>query len=381
MNHQRTVCFCNSNPAWGGGEKWHLAAALGLARRGCKVFVMAGKNSPLLERAREYPELATCPARFSNLSFLNPLLVNACATFFMQNGISRVVLGTPSDLKAAGLAARKARVPGIYYRRGLAVPVRNTFLNRIAYGNFLTGLIVNSRETGRLVFANNEAMMDKARVHVMPNGLDPESFDAALAAASPAFRRAEDAVVIGSAGRLTAQKGQHFLLHMSRALLDAGTRHRLVLAGEGERRRELETLTRSLGLEETVLFTGFLADMAPFWRSIDLFVLPSLWEGFGYVLAEAQLAEKPVIAFDVNSMPEVVHSGETGLLLPPPAGDEAAASVGKRLAEAVLALRDDPALAARLAAAGREFCRKTYDQERLMDQLHGLLWPEDTHVS
>ena len=381
MIHERSVCFCNSNPAWGGGEKWHLGAALGLAKRGCQVFVMTGKDTPLFERVQQYPQLISCPVRFSNLSFLNPLLVNTCAAFFRKKCISRVVLGTPSDLKGAGLAARKARIPGIYYRRGLAVPVKDNFLNRLVYGNFLTGLIVNSQETARLAFVNNSTLMDRNKVHIMPNGIDLVSFDTELAAAFPSFRHEEDVFVIGSAGRLTDQKGQHFLLHMSRNLLDAGVHHRLLLAGEGERRKELEELAHTLDLRDTILFAGFLADMSPFWQSIDTFVLPSLWEGFGYVLAEAQLAEKPVLAFDVNSMPEVVCSGETGLLLPPPSKNETDASVGARLAAAVRSLLDDPALAARLAANGRERCRKTYDQERLMDQLHALLWPEDAHVA
>lgn len=377
----RSVCFCNSNRAWGGGEKWHLDTALGLARRGCRVFVMAGKGTPLFERAGEYPELSLCPVRFSNLSFLNLLLVNACAAYFKQNGISRVVLGLPSDLKAAGLAARRARVPGIWYRRGIALPVKNTVLNRVAYGNFLTGLIVNSRETARLVFAENDALMDKRRVHILPNGLDCQAFDASYGAASPSFRREGDTLVIGSAGRLTEQKGQHFLLYMSRALLDAGIRHRLVIAGDGERREELGLLADNLNLGDTVLFTGFLDDMAPFWRSIDMFVLPSLWEGFGYVLAEASLAEKPVVAFDGNSMPEVVRSGETGLLLPMPGVGEEGAAVGARLAEAIRSLADDSGYAARLASAGREFCRNTFDQERCLDTVHSLLWPEDAHGS
>lgn len=377
----RSVCFCNSNRAWGGGEKWHLDAALGMARRGCHVFVMAGKDTPLYARAREHAELTVCPVRFSNLSFLNPLLVNACGAYFKQNGISRVVLGLPADLKAAGLAARRAGVSGIYYRRGIALPVRNTFLNRIAYGNFLTGLIANSRETARLVFAENDAMMDKRKVHVMPNGLDIDAFDAAFAAASPVFRREGDTLVIGNAGRLTEQKGQHFLLHMSRALLDAGIAHRLVLAGEGERKDALVRLAGELGLGDTVLFTGFLSDMAPFWRSIDMFALSSLWEGFGYVLAESQLAGKPAIAFDGNSMPEVIRSGETGVLLPLPGADETPQAVGARLAAAVRSLADDPALAARLAANGRKHCRETYDQEKCMDALHALLWPEDAPAS
>lgn len=376
---EKTVCFCNSNRAWGGGEKWHLDAALGLAGRGCRVFVMAGKDTPLYLRAREHPELELCPARFSNLSFLNPLLVNACAAYFRQKGISRVVLGLPADLKAAGLAARRAGVPGIYYRRGSALPVKNSFLNRILYNNFLTGLIVNSRETARLVFAENDTLMDKRKVHVLPNGLNATGFDGELAAASPAFRHEGDTLVIGNAGRLTEQKGQHFLLHMSRALLDAGIRHRLVLAGDGERREELVRLAAELNLGDTVTFAGFLENMAPFWRSIDMFVLSSLWEGFGYVLAEAGLAEKPVIAFDGNSMPEVVRPGETGLLLPLPEKGEAPVAVGKRLAEAVRSLAGDSALAARFAANGRQYCRTTYDQERCMDTLHALLWPEDTH--
>lgn len=375
----RSVCFCNSNPAWGGGEHWHLGAALAMAKRGCRVFLTAGKDSPLFERARAHPEITVCSCRFSNLAFLNLPLVRACGAYFKQNGISRVITGTPSDMKAAGLAARRAGVPGIYYRRGLAVPVRNSFLNRIAYNNFLTGLIVNSRETERLVFANNPTLMDRSRVHVMYNGIDLAAFDAACAAAAPSFRREGDALVIGSAGRLTAQKGQHFLLHMSRALLDAGVRHRLVLAGEGELRNELHRLASELGLGDTVEFAGFLSDMGPFWRSIDCFVLPSLWEGFGYALAEAQLARKPVVAFDANSMPEVVRSGETGLLLPLPGAEETPAAVGARLAETVRSLVAQPDYAARLADNGRVFCREAFDQEKRMDDLYALLWSEDAH--
>ncbi|MCC8194048.1 MAG: glycosyltransferase, partial [Deltaproteobacteria bacterium] len=382
MNREpdRSVCFCNSNPAWGGGEKWHLDAALGMAARGCRVFVMTGKDTPLFKRAEQYPQLRLCPVRFGNLSFLNPLLVNACAAYFKQNMVSRVVLGLPADLKAAGLAARKAGVQGIYYRRGIAVPVKNSFLNRIMYGNFLTGLIVNSRATADLVFAGNDSLMDKSKVHVMPNGIDLGAFDAAYAAASPVFRPDGDTLVIGNAGRLTEQKAQHFLLHMSRALLDAGVRHRLVLAGDGERKDALLRLAAELNLGEAVFFAGFQADMAAFWRSIDLFVLSSLWEGFGYVLAEAQLASKPVIAFNANSMPEVVTDGDTGLLLPLPAAGEAPPAVGARLADAVRALAEDPERAARLAARGREHCRQTYDLEKRMDDLHALLWPEAAHA-
>lgn len=370
------VCFCNSNRAWGGGEKWHLEAALGMARRGARAFLMAGKGTPLLERAKAHSELTVHARRFSGCDFLNPLTVASCAAFFRKNGINRVVLGLPADVKAAGLAAKLAGVSDIIYRRGSALPVSNTALNRFLYGTVLTRLIVNSRETERQVFAANQALMARENVTLLPNGIDVAAFDAAFAAAAPLPRLAGQGPVIGNAGRLTAQKGQHYLLYMSRSLLDDGIRHTLALAGEGEREGELKQLARSLGLGDTVAFLGFLPDMAPFWRGIDIFALSSLWEGFGYVLAEAMLAEKPVLAFNANSMPEVVADGKTGLLIAPPEPGEPPETTGRRLAASVRSLIGNKETAARLAKNGREYCRQTYDQERCMDSLYALLWPK-----
>lgn len=375
MNH-RTVCFCNSNRAWGGGEKWHLEAALGLAGLGCRVFMMAGKDTPLFERASSCPELTVIPRRFSGLDFLNPLVMDKCISFFKKEGISRVILGLPADMKVAGVAAKKAGVPGIYYRRGSALPVKNSWFNRYLYGTVLTGLIVNSKETGRLVLASGDLIAEE-NVHILYNGIDVDAFDAALTAASPMPVRHGNLPVIGSAGRLTAQKGQQYLLYMSRALLDAGVGHTLVIAGDGEREEELKLLASSLSLNGTALFAGFLTDMAPFWRGIDYFVLSSLWEGFGYALAEASLAEKPVVAFDGNSMPEVVQKGETGVLIPMPSVEESPETVGKRLAKTVQDLMGQKEYAAHLAGRGRAFCRETFNQETSLAKLHTLLWPEN----
>lgn len=372
----RTVCFCNSNRAWGGGEKWHLEAALAMAKRGCKVFVMAGEGTPLLERARRHPELTTRARRFSGLDFCNPLAVRACASFFRENGVNRVILGLPADMKAAGIAAKLAGVPGVYYRRGSAIPVRNSVFNRYLYGGVLTGVIVNSRETARLLLAENASLVGREKIHVLYNGLDVAAFDAALSAAGPLLTDCGKELVLGNAGRLTSQKGQQFLLHMSKALRERGVSHRLVIAGEGERRQELEKLAADLGVADLAIFAGFLDDMAPFWRGIDIFVLSSLWEGFGYVLAEAQLAQKPVVAFDGNSTPEVVRADETGLLIAPPAEGEDAPGIGRRLADAVQQLTEHPERAAAFARAGRKFCMNTFDQNRCMDSLHKLLWPE-----
>lgn len=377
-------CFCNSNRTWGGGEKWHLEAALATAARGAKVYLVAGRDTPLFLRAKEHPQLTAIAARFSGLDFLNPFILRHWANFFKNAGVNRLILGLPADLKAAGLAAHFANVPGIYYRRGSALPVRNSALNRFLYRRVLTGLIVNSRETARLVFAANPDLIPKNRLHILTNGIDLPVFDQVLQKAAPIFRRPGDdpaLPLIGNAGRLTAQKGQQFLLHMSRHLHANGYPHRLILAGDGEKAAELAELAKRLGVADSVHFAGFQADMAPFWRSIDIFVLSSLWEGFGYVLAEAMLAEKPVMAFDCNSMPELVHPDRTGVLLPPPSAGESDDAVGKRMADSLLRLAQDPERMRRLAQGGREFCRDTCDQAKVMDKLFTLLWPKDDACS
>ena len=371
-------CFSNSNRAWGGGEKWHLEAALAMAARGASVYLVAGEGTPLYERAQSHARIYTVAGRFSGLDFLNPFTIRRWAHRYHEWGVSSLVLGLPADLKAGGLAARQAGVPRVFYRRGSALPVRDSLLNRYLYGRVISGLIANSRETARLCRAANPALIAPERVHIIYNGLDVAAFDRALAPAAPAFRDpadGADCLYIGNAGRLTTQKGQHFLLHMSRALRDAGCNHRLILAGEGEKAAELAALAQTLECGDTVRFVGFQADMAPFWRSIDCFVLSSLWEGFGYVLAEAMLAEKPVVAFDCNSMPELVESGKTGILLPAPGTDEDPTAVGRRLADAVLAFSRDRDKALSLARAGRDFCRGAFDQERAMDALFALLHP------
>ena len=352
-----------------------------MAAKGAKVYLVAGQGTPLFLRAKEHPQLTVIAGRFSGLDFLNPFVVRRWTNFFKSSGVNRVILGLPADLKTAGLAAHFAKVPGIYYRRGSALPVRNSALNRFLYGRVLTGLIVNSRETARLVFAANPGLIPQERLHIMPNGIDIPSFDQALRNAAPAFRMPADPPalpLIGNAGRLTAQKGQQFLLHMSHHLKAKGYAHRLVLAGDGERAAELVALAEQLGVADTVLFAGFQADMAPFWRSIDIFVLSSLWEGFGYVLAEAMLAEKPVVAFDCNSMPELVQPDKTGILLPPPSAGEPEDAVGKRMADALLPLALGPERMRHLGQGGRAFCRDFCDQSAVMSRLFVLLWPKDT---
>ena len=408
----KTICFCNSNIAWGGGEKWHLDAALALAARGWRVLLICHPQGALCARVpKDAPGLEIVPIALGRLSFLNPLKRKRLTALFRAVEPRAVILNLPADLKAAGMAARAAGVPQVIFRRGLAKPVADSTLNRHLYKDVMTRLIVNSEATLKMVLANNSTLIPRDRITVLSNGIDAQAFDQALAeCAAHVAPQAADAevmatlralaaarlaggkrpLVLGNAGRLNVQKGQHLLLDLGKRLSDAGVDFRLVIAGEGEREGELKFMAREQGLEDKVLFTGFIPDLSCFWQAIDIFVLTSLWEGFGYVLLEAMLAEKPIVAFRVSNIPELITDDVNGYLFPLPEGeqrlepalapglepDESDAEKGAAMtamAATVQTLALDAALRQRLGSAGRAFALEGFSQDACMDRVEAIL--------
>ena len=151
---------------------------------------------------------------------------------------------------------------------------------------------------------------------------------------------------LGAISRLHRAKGLVHLLRALRLLRDAlPEAPLLVLAGDGPERANLEQEADRLGLRESVRFLGVRRDIPDLLRSLDVLVIPSLWEGIPATLLEAMAAGVPTVASNVGGIPEVVTHGRTGLLVPP--GDPAA------LSEAVLRLMQDDGLARRIASDAR----------------------------
>jgi glycosyltransferase involved in cell wall biosynthesis len=182
-------------------------------------------------------------------------------------------------------------------------------------------------------------------------GIDPAPF---FPDALPPSRRAEgdplgtnNRPTIGMVARLAPQKGHRVLFDALPAIQMAvpDVHARLIGHEELSTVAELQAAADARGVGHLVTFEGFRADVARVMADLDVFVLPSLWEGFGLVLVEAMAAGRPVVASAVGPIPEIVVDGVTGLLVPP--GDPAA------LAEAVTRLLRDPELAAAFGRAGR----------------------------
>lgn len=156
----------------------------------------------------------------------------------------------------------------------------------------------------------------------------------------------EDTPLLVACGSLTRQKGYPYLLDAFKKVRGR-IGAELWILGEGDRRNEIETQIRELGLEEAVTLLGFRENPFKFMAAADVFVLPSLWEGFGIVLVEAMACGTPVVATDCPHGPgEIITHEETGLLVPP-ANDDA-------LSETLLRLLGNKNLREQLAGNGQE---------------------------
>ncbi|MEM2057654.1 MAG: glycosyltransferase family 1 protein [Thermoproteota archaeon] len=140
------------------------------------------------------------------------------------------------------------------------------------------------------------------RVRVVHNGIDLAPFKS-LPNDKKALRvkvgLPEEGLLIGHIGRFDTPKNHRFLIEVFEVLAARLPDARLILVGDGPLRPEIQRLVTSKGLQDRVLFLGIRADVPEIMRSLDLFLFPSLYEGFGLVLIEAQASGLPCVISDV----------------------------------------------------------------------------------
>ena len=200
-----------------------------------------------------------------------------------------------------------------------------------------------------------------ARVETIHYGLTAgESLDkvACQAALRAELGLPEDSLLVGTACRLTEQKGLVYGLDAFARIAPQFPTVHLAMTGDGPLRAELEARAAQPDLAGRVHFLGWRTEMAPIYAALDVFLMPSLWEGFGLVLLEAMAQGVPVVGSAVSAIPEVVIDGETGLLVPP--RDPVA------LAEALAVLLADPARRAAMGAAGRARLEAEFSPARMV---------------
>lgn len=355
-----TIGFFNSIKSWGGGEKWYYDAALWFSLKGYKVVFFTSPKSMLQQKlAASNSVIKIIPFKVGNLSFINVFKVGKLATIFKEEAIDVLVINSSEDLKLAGHSAKIAGVSKIIYRRGSAIPVKNTRLNRYIFSNYITDILANSNATKQTILQNNPSLFNKDKIKVIYNPIDVNAF--ANQQANIIYKKKINAIVIANVARLAPQKNQQFLIELSAALQAQQIDHTILIAGDGKLEQELKQSAKKLHVEANIIFTGFVQQSKDVIMACDVFILPSLWEGFGYVLAEASLCKKPVIAFNVSSNAELIADNKTGFLID--------VNDVNTCVQKILWLRDNEALAESFGEEGRRYIIENFSSEKIMQQL------------
>lgn len=152
-------------------------------------------------------------------------------------------------------------------------------------------------------------------------------------------------MIVGNVASFTPSKGLHFFLQAARKIKDQFPAVRFVIAGDGELRPQIEQMISQLRLEGSVQLLGWRSDIPELLNAFDIFLLTSLWEGLPRVLVEAALTGLPIVASNVDGVPEVTQEGRNGFLVAP--GDTDA------MAHRVMCLLRDHCLREQMGQNGR----------------------------
>ena len=205
-----------------------------------------------------------------------------------------------------------------------------------------------------------------SRSSVIYNGIDRAEFQPAVdrEAARIALGILGNGPVIGSVGSFCREKGHSHLMRAFARLRSKVPDACLLLVGSGPDAALLATLACECGCADAIHFVGEHAEVAKCMQAMDVFVLPSLTEGFGLALAEAMACGVPVVASAVGGVPELVADGVSGLLVPP--GDPAA------LAAAIGRVLESPELAKELSTRALRDISDNFSVGRMTRQVSEL---------
>jgi glycosyltransferase involved in cell wall biosynthesis len=263
-------------------------------------------------------------------------------------------------------------LPQQLFNTSLRSRLRNRLVSRL-----MGAIVTVSWNLGRRFFRYNG--IDESRLRVVPYGVDIRRFASVTPEQIAAFRARhqipENAVVIGSVGRLVEQKDYPTQL---RAFALAARRNPFVfmlIVGDGPLRQSMEAQAAELGIADRVRFTGHCEEVPVAMRALEIFVLASKFEPFGVALLEAKAAGTAIVSTRVNEVAEILNEGSpetvTGCMVPPE-NPQAMADAFVQLAEDGAGRRALGERAARDAGVRHSLDAAIAAYQRLYDQARGV---------
>lgn len=347
------ILFLNSSRRWGGTESWLALAARSL--HGHAEAHLACRDAELW-RDRFAPSLRL-PFRFE----ADPATLLGLVRFVRSHGIDVLV---PTKRKDYALAGQVARLTGVanVLRLGIVRNLADRPHNRLVYRAWADGIVVNAERIRTALAA--AGFVRPERVRVIYNGVD----------AGALTERARDyepdlppfPFTVCTLGELSPRKDASTLLEgFARFRRETAAEAGLLLIGEGPDREPLRARAAALGLADSVMLPGFLANPHPYLRRSDVFVMTSRNEGIANALLEAMALGTIVVTTAAGGAAELIEDGVNGILVPDDSPDAVAGALAR--------LFTRPEERARIAAAGLRTVLTRCSPDRMARELHAFL--------
>ena len=273
------------------------------------------------------------------------------------------------------VAGRLAHVPVVMHSvHGFAFPAAQS---KLEYSIFLAMEWLGTRCSDGMVFLNDtdqsiartQLQASENMLHLLPNGVDsvkfrplPPSWRSLLRSSLLEIDNETPCVVM--LGRLWRQKNPECFVEAAIKLLDSGYQTRFFMVGDGEYREALLARIEEAGHSESITLLGWRDDVARLLSCMDIFVLPSRWEGMPLAILEAQAIGLPVVASDIPGNRDLVNDGVDGLLCKSEDSDS--------LADKLQQLLDDEPLRRAYGEAGRNKVMTSYRIEDRVDKMSDI---------
>jgi glycosyltransferase involved in cell wall biosynthesis len=274
-----------------------------------------------------------------------------------HSGSLAKVIGSQLDIP---LVSREGNTRDGFTRKGrIANGVTNAFADRI---------VPNSQAVYDSFRRWERLLIDDERVEIIPNGVDLDQIDTARAEGSDVrgqFAIPNDAIVVGTAAVISQQKALSILIKgLHRANTQTDENLHAVIAGDGPQRSEVEALVSKLGLEDRIHFPGMIERNSVYQllAEVDIYAMPSRWEGFSMAAVEALGSETPCLFSDI------------GPFVQPYRNVARFHSVDdiEEFAEQLIELAEDSDLREMYAQSGRKLVEKRYTLEEIANRYSDL---------
>jgi glycosyltransferase involved in cell wall biosynthesis len=347
------VLLVDLETEWRGGQNQALLLLKGLCERGHGAELAAANGSALGERA----ESAGVRVHFVSRGLFRLLAARNVRVLLRNGGFDLVHANEAHAVTAAWLAlwGKSLHVPFVISRR-VGYPIGKSALAQARYRG-AARIVANSKWVAEQAATSGAP---RERISVVYEGADipPRFASEQRQRARARWGISQTTPLLGCVGVLLPDKGQEWLIRALAEVKKEFPEAKLLLAGDGPRRGQLESLARELGLKDDVIFAGFVKDVENVYAALDVFLLPSFFEALNNSLLAAMAYEIPSIAFNKGALGEIIEDGKSGLLVSGP--DAAEISV------ACLRILRDREFAASLGRAGRVRVEQNFSTDKMV---------------